>query len=82
MGTPTKCAYDDPLCPCPDGDACHYEHSGAMLAAPHPKHAYRRPKGECAYCDASREDSMMPSHTASANCESGNHPHCTCDVCY
>ena len=43
---------------------------------------YRRPPGECAYCDAHRNDSMMPSHTASARCESGKHAHCTCDVCF
>lgn len=44
--------------------------------------AYRRPPGECAYCDAHRNDSMMPSHTASKRCESGKHPHCTCDTCF
>lgn len=43
---------------------------------------YRRPRGECAYCDEHRTDSMMPSHTASARCESGKHPHCTCDICF
>lgn len=43
---------------------------------------YRRPLGECAYCDAHRDDSMMPPHTASQSCESGKRPHCTCDVCY
>ena len=43
---------------------------------------YRRPLGECKYCDEHRNDSMMPSHTASERCESGKHPHCTCDVCY
>lgn len=44
--------------------------------------AYRRPPGECSYCDAHRNDSMMPSHTASARCESGKRAHCTCDTCY
>ena len=45
-------------------------------------HAYRRPHGECAYCDDYGDDPMMPSHDASPRCESGRHPHCTCDTCY
>lgn len=43
---------------------------------------YRRPPGECVTCDANRNDSMMPSHTASDRCESGKRAHCTCDVCF
>lgn len=43
---------------------------------------YRRPPGECAFCDKHRDDSMMPSHTASERCESGKHSHCTCDACF
>jgi hypothetical protein len=43
---------------------------------------YRRPPGECPYCDSCRDDNMMPSHTASDRCESGRHNHCTCDRCY
>ena len=43
---------------------------------------YRRPAGECAFCDEHRKDAMMPSHTPSERCESGKHPHCTCDVCF
>lgn len=39
------------------------------------------PVGECAYCDANR-DEMMPPHDASSRCESGKHPHCTCDTCF
>jgi len=46
------------------------------------RHAYRRSPGECRYCDEHRYDSMMPSHTALARCESGKHPHCTCDTCF
>ena len=80
--TPQPCAYGDPYCPCQDGDACHYEWSGSSPPSPHPKHRYRRPIGECTTCDANRNDSMMPSHTASDRCESGKRPHCTCDVCY
>lgn len=76
------CHYGDPHCPCPDGAACHYEWSGKTPPWPHPKHNYRRPKGECQYCDLYRDDSLMPPHTASKNCESGQHDHCTCDVCY
>jgi hypothetical protein len=40
------------------------------------------PPGECAYCDAHRDDPMMPSHTPSERCESGKRPHCTCDTCF
>ena len=36
----------------------------------------------CAYCEAHKNDSMMPPHKASDYCESGKHPHCTCDICY
>lgn len=41
----------------------------------------RRPLGECAYCDEHR-DAFAPSHDASQNCQSGQHPHCTCDTCF
>lgn len=44
--------------------------------------AYRRPTGECKFCDFHRDDPRMPSHTPSENCKSGKRPHCTCDVCY
>lgn len=40
------------------------------------------PEGECAYCDSYRDDSMMPPHSPSPLCESGKHPHCTCDCCF
>jgi hypothetical protein len=40
------------------------------------------PKSDCAYCRAHAGDNMMPPHTPSIHCESGKHPHCTCDVCY
>jgi len=43
---------------------------------------YRLAPGECATCDANRNDDMMPPHTPSKACENGKHPHCTCDVCY
>ena len=46
------------------------------------KHRRCLPKGECAYCDANGDYPMMPRHYASARCESGKHPHCTCDVCF
>lgn len=77
------CSYGDPACPCPDGDACHYEwdHDRKTAPWPHPRHAHRRPKGECKFCDEHGDASMMPSHTPSRRCESGARPHCTCDVC-
>lgn len=77
-----ECPYGDPTCPCRDGDACHYEWAGDTPPWPHPKHARRRPKGECAYCDQYGDDPMMPRHNASERCESGKHPHCTCDTCF
>jgi hypothetical protein len=43
---------------------------------------HRRPPGECKYCDEYGDEPMMPSHEASQYCESGKHPHCTCDVCF
>lgn len=78
----TECPYGDPSCPCQDGDACHYEWSMGTPPTPHPKHRHRRPRGECAHCDKHGDESMMPSHDASKDCESGKHPHCTCDTCY
>lgn len=46
------------------------------------RHDYRRPRGECAYCDEYGGEAMMPSHTPSPRCESGKRPHCTCDICF
>jgi|DEB19_MinimDraft_3_1074340.scaffolds.fasta_scaffold419593_1 hypothetical protein len=42
------------------------------------------PQGECVYCDLQRDkaNSFFPPHTASPNCNSGKHIHCTCDVCF
>lgn len=59
----------------------HTKYEIATVAPP-PPHIYRLPPGECAYCDAHRNDSMMPPHTPSERCESGKHPHCTCDTCF
>lgn len=39
-------------------------------------------KNDCAYCAEHGDESMMPPHDASANCESGKRPHCTCDICF
>ena len=36
----------------------------------------------CSTCDRHVSGAMMPSHFASARCESGGHPHCTCDSCF
>jgi len=47
-----------------------------------PKWVHRMPKGECAYCDKWGDELVMPHHTASERCESGKHPHCTCDTCF
>lgn len=42
------------------------------------------PKGECSYCDLEYDKPtwVFPPHTASPNCRSGNHNHCTCDTCF
>lgn len=54
--------------------------AAAVEALRSPQH--RMEPGVCGYCDAYRNDPMMPSHTASDRCESGKRPHCTCDTCY
>ena len=52
-------------------------------APPTPLSPYR-PIGECAFCDRMRAEgtTFFPSHTPSRNCQSGGHPHCTCDWCF
>lgn len=40
-----------------------------------------REREECPTCKQYRGQ-MMPPHFASARCESGQRPHCTCDVCF
>lgn len=37
---------------------------------------------DCNYCKKYSNDSMMPPHTPSKNCDSGKRSHCTCDDCY
>lgn len=36
----------------------------------------------CAFCRQHGGFQMMPWHDASSRCESGKHPHCTCDTCF
>ncbi len=43
---------------------------------------YRLEPGQCSYCDRHKPGEMMPSHTASAGCQSGKRAHCTCDACF
>jgi len=38
---PAPCAGNDPLCPCQDGDACHYRDSGETKAWPVPEHTQK-----------------------------------------
>lgn len=49
-----------------------------------PAHRHQLPPGECAYCDRERAagNTFFPSHDASEGCQSGKHPHCTCDTCF
>lgn len=44
----------------------------------------KAPEGQCKSCDEERArgNKFHPSHDPSPNCESGKHPHCTCDVCF
>jgi hypothetical protein len=37
----------------------------------------------CPTCDRDPEGrALMPPHDASDRCESGKHPHCSCDTCF
>jgi hypothetical protein len=36
----------------------------------------------CPYCQLHQPGAMYPPHDASPRCESGGHPHCTCDTCF
>jgi hypothetical protein len=54
---------------------------GGVAETPTPRRSIL-PEGECAYCDRTRSHSIAPSHDASPNCQSGKHPHCTCDTCF
>lgn len=40
--------------------------------------------GACAFCDERRgwHERAFPPHFPSRLCESGRHPHCTCDYCF
>ncbi len=53
-----------------------------MTETPKPPRRTRMPEGECPYCDEYGDEDMMPPHDASPRCESGKHPHCTCDTCF
>lgn len=54
---------------------CHFEMA---------KRRHKLGLGECLYCDIERDlaNDHHPPHDASPRCESGRHPHCTCDVCF
>ena len=54
----------------------------ARAGAPKPRRHYVLPVGECKYSDEHRDEQMMPPHDASPRCESGKHPHCSCDTCF
>ncbi len=45
-----------------------------------PKRQLHKP--DCPTCSQYAPDAMFPPHDASAQCESGNQNHCTCDVCF
>lgn len=58
-----------------DGDPRFPYHLSDALSAP--KHD---PVVGCRACAST--DPMTPLHFASTQCESGQHPHCTCDMCF
>jgi hypothetical protein len=37
---------------------------------------------DCPGCAAIERGEMGPRHQPSPRCESGKHPHCTCDTCF
>lgn len=43
---------------------------------------YTLSPGECRTCDEHKPGDITPPHDASARCESGKRPHCTCDMCF
>jgi hypothetical protein len=55
------------------------ENNKPLVATPTPRRR-RLPFGECPSCD--RDGQQGPSHDPSPHCESGKHPHCTCDTCF
>ena len=79
----SECCHWDDDCICEDEppQETEQEHMKRMLefGLSH-KRLYR--SDDCAYCQAHKDDSMMPPHQASSNCESGRYDHCTCDTCY
>lgn len=61
---------------------CHYRAQVSVTRSTPRRH--RAIPGECVFCDHERDvgNSFHPSHDPSEFCESGRHPHCTCDVCF
>lgn len=46
----SACPHGDPLCPCQDGDPCHYEDTATTLAMPSPiGPMHRGPCGKARY---------------------------------
>lgn len=41
-------------------------------------------RATCSECKRIHDSgkSLAPTHRASSRCESGGHPHCTCDICF
>lgn len=37
---------------------------------------------EAFYKSSTPESAFYPRHTAMVSCQSGRHPHCTCDTCF
>lgn len=77
-----RCRYPDTY----GGGPCHCyaDLLDALVAAveqPEPARRERRRRVDgCATC--ARDGRHGPSHDASERCESGGHPHCSCDTCF
>lgn len=43
-----------------------------------------RERETCSFCKKIHDsgESLAPEHRASPRCQSGGHPHCTCDTCF
>jgi len=62
--------------------ACGVKIDGFYEYVDHLKAEFRKAEiDECSLCHE-YQGQMAPPHFASDRCESGKHPHCSCDVCF
>ena len=53
----------------------------SRLLSPAQEEQCQRDPG-CAICAGLAPGALAPPHDASPRCESGKHPHCSCDICF